>query len=161
MVDCCAPVCCGEAATIGTVTTPDAPALTPPQLPTQGPTPAPPPPREPSTPTPAIPPAPAAEPAVKPTTSILAPDSALLTVIVPADAKVFVNGYETKSQGERRQYVSHGLQAGSSYNYQVRVVASRDGKPVEESRTVTLTAGQRSSVALLDAKSSSRLAFNW
>jgi uncharacterized protein (TIGR03000 family) len=134
-----------------------APALTPPATPT----PAPPPPREPNTPTPAIPPAPAAEPPVKPTTSILAPDAALMTVLVPADAKVFVNGYETKSKGERRQYVSHGLQAGLSYNYQIRVVATRDGKPVEENRTVTLTAGQQSSVALLDAKQDARLALKW
>jgi uncharacterized protein (TIGR03000 family) len=100
-------------------------------------------------------------PTAKPTTQILRPDAGLLTVIVPQGAKVFINGHETKSQGVERQYVSYGLQAGLSYNFQIQVLAVIDGKPREENRTVTLTAGQRSSVAMLDAKHSTGLAFNW
>jgi len=140
------------------------PSLAPPQQPTPTPAPPPPsPPREPSTPTPALPPPPGAEPTApaKPTADILGADAGLLTILVPQNAKVFINGHETKSKGERRLYVSYGLKAGSSYNYEIQVLAIRDGKPVEETRTVTLTAGQRTSVAFIDAKRNTRLALNF
>jgi len=160
-VDCCAPVCCDIGPTCcGAVTT--APAAVPSAA---SPTPAPPvpaPPRELNTPTPALPPAPGAEPApAKPSAAILGADAGLLTVIVPQGAKVFVNGYETKSAGEQRQYVSYGLKPGFSYTYEVRVLAIRDGKPMEETRSVTLTAGQRTSVAFTDAKRNTGLALNF
>lgn len=122
------------------------------------PTPAPPPapPREPGTPTPALPP----ELPTKPTTA-LPSDAGLLSLVVPEGAKVFVNDYETKSAGTQRQYVSYGLKAGLTYNYQIRVVAQHDGKTVEENRTVTLTAGKSEQVAFFDSGRSSRLALNW
>ena len=49
-----------------------------------------------------------------------AADSMTLTVTVPADAKLFVNGHATTSIGETRQYSSAGLRPGSKYDYQVR-----------------------------------------
>lgn len=112
---------------------------------------------------PTLPPPPANEPApaAKPTADILSPDVGLLTVLVPQNAKVFVNGYETKSKGESRQYVSYGLKSGLSYSYEIRVLAIRDGKPIDESRAVTLTAGQRTSVAFVDAKQNTGLAVNF
>jgi uncharacterized protein (TIGR03000 family) len=87
-----------------------------------------------------------AEPAVNPTTSTSA-DSGVLTVWVPYDAKVTVNGLETKSTGSRRQFVSYGLKAGFSYKYEVKAAIVRDGQMVEDTQTVTLTAGQVSAVA--------------
>jgi uncharacterized protein (TIGR03000 family) len=53
----------------------------------------------------------------------------------------------TKSTGSRRQFVSYGLKAGLSYKYVVKAEVVRDGQTVEDTRTVTLTAGQISSVA--------------
>jgi uncharacterized protein (TIGR03000 family) len=69
-----------------------------------------------------------------------------LTVSVPADAKVFVNGLPTRSTGERRRYKSTPVQPSASYPYQVRAEFVRDGKPVSEEKTVQLTAGQTGSL---------------
>ena len=46
------------------------------------------------------------------------PTSVQLSVSVPADAKVFVNGLPTKSTGERRLYASSGVQPSAIYSYQ-------------------------------------------
>jgi uncharacterized protein (TIGR03000 family) len=74
-------------------------------------------------------------------------DGGLLTVRVPADAKVFVNGLETKSTGPERNYISRGLKAGSTYKYEVRAVVERGGKQLEDVRVVYLTAGSSEDLA--------------
>ncbi len=66
---------------------------------------------------------------------------------VPEDATVYVNGYQTKSTGNHRQYISNGLKPGLAYAYEIRVVVVREGKPLEETRKVTLVGGQRTAVA--------------
>jgi uncharacterized protein (TIGR03000 family) len=76
-----------------------------------------------------------------------ASDSVVLTVNVPADAKVFVNGRATTSTGEVRRFGSAGLERDATYRYQVRAEFVRDGKPVSEEKTVTMTAGQSGSLA--------------
>ncbi len=73
--------------------------------------------------------------------------SGLLTVWVPAAARVTINGLETKTSGSRRQYVSHGLKSGLTYKYVVRAEIVRDGKLVAETKTVQLTAGGREGLA--------------
>lgn len=73
--------------------------------------------------------------------------SGLLTVWVPAKAKVFINGMETKTIGSRRRYVSHGLKPGMTYKYEVRVDIVRDGKIAEETQTVYMTAGANEGLA--------------
>ena len=42
-------------------------------------------------------------------------DGCLLTIWVPHDATVTINGNATKSTGSRRQFVSYGLRPGYSY----------------------------------------------
>jgi len=74
-------------------------------------------------------------------------NSGLLTIYVPADAKVTVNGHVTKSTGTKRQYVSYGLQPGLSYKYEIKAEVVRDGQVYDEVRTVVLTAGARNTVA--------------
>ena len=81
------------------------------------------------------------------TTSYSIDHSGVLTVWVPYDAKVTVNGRETKSTGSRRQFISYGLKPGLSYKYVVKASVVRDGQTVEDTRTVNLTAGQLESVA--------------
>jgi uncharacterized protein (TIGR03000 family) len=73
--------------------------------------------------------------------------SGLLTVYAPADATVTVNGMVTKSTGSKREYVSYNLQAGLTYKYQVTAQIVRDGKVLEDTKEVTLTAGSRDGVA--------------
>jgi len=70
-------------------------------------------------------------------------DSGLLTVVVPFEAKVFINGMETKSTGSRRQFVSYGLKPGYSYRYDIRVELVRDGKLEVATMTKVLKAGSR------------------
>jgi uncharacterized protein (TIGR03000 family) len=70
-----------------------------------------------------------------------------LTIVVPADAKVFINGRQTRSIGTQREYVSYGLESGLTYRYEVRAEVVRDGKTVEDTREVFLTAGSREGVA--------------
>lgn len=134
-----------------------APGLTVPSAPTPAP---------PAQPAPAVPapgPGPQGEQApagptssfVNPTSySVSAPvapatrqDSGLLTIYVPAEAKVIINGLPTKSTGTRREYVSYGLQEGLQYKYVITAQVERDGKIYEETREVILTAGAKKGVA--------------
>jgi uncharacterized protein (TIGR03000 family) len=71
----------------------------------------------------------------------------VLTVWVPFDAKVTVNGRETTSTGSRRQFISYGLKAGFSYKYVVRAEVVRNGQPQTDTREITLAAGQITAVA--------------
>jgi uncharacterized protein (TIGR03000 family) len=132
-------------ATTGQPTVAPTPAKKPvvesPAMPTE--TPAAPAPLEPTPPAPGG----ALTPVPQKTTETSAEQSGMLTVWVPYDAKVTVNGLETRSSGSRRQFVSYGLKPGFSYKYVVVAQVVRDGQVQEDSRTVTLTAGQITSVA--------------
>ena len=99
----------------------------------------------PTEPTPAAPTP--VEPGAPKTTGTSAENTGVLTVWVPYDAKVTVNGLETRSTGSKRQFVSFGLKPGLSYKYVVLAQVVRDGQLVEDTRTVTLTAGQITAVA--------------
>ncbi len=71
-------------------------------------------------------------------------DAIYLNVSVPASAKVYVNNMATTSTGASRQFVSRGLQAGKQYKFDVRAeLIDAQGKLVDETKTVTLTAGAR------------------
>ena len=76
-------------------------------------------------------------------------NNALLSVKVPADAKVFVNARETSSTGTDRDYISRDLQNGAHYNYQVRAEFTRDGQTVSEVKSIQLTAGQTANIDFL------------
>ncbi len=89
-------------------------------------------------------------------------NSGLISVWVPHDARVIVNGYVTESKGSRRQFVSYGMQPGYSYKYEIKAQVIRDGKIIEDVRTVTLTAGQDTSVAFgFQSLPSQSLASQW
>lgn len=86
---------------------------------------------------PETPPAPAAE-----QSTMLSNGEAYLSVNVPADARVFVNGQATTSVGTQRTYVSRGLTPGTAYDYRVRVETTVDGEARSETKLVKLQAGQ-------------------
>jgi uncharacterized protein (TIGR03000 family) len=66
-----------------------------------------------------------------------------LTLNVPADAKVYLAGQETKSLGERREFISSKVAPGGKWdNYTVRVVANVNGEPVEREQTIQLLPGE-------------------
>jgi uncharacterized protein (TIGR03000 family) len=66
-----------------------------------------------------------------------------LTLNVPADAKVYLSGNESKSTGEVRQFVTTKLNAGESWdNYTIRVELERNGQKITKEETIKLAAGQ-------------------
>ena len=77
--------------------------------------------------------------------------NAVLTVQVPADAKVFVNGKLTKTPGTVRQYISRNLIAGQHYSYEIRAEWTENGKATSGTKKVNLTAGQTADVTFVAA----------
>lgn len=53
-----------------------------------------------------------------------ASNAGLLTVHVPADAEVYINGDPTRSMGSRREYVSFGLEPGKLYRYEIKALVA-------------------------------------
>ena len=96
--------------------------------------------------TPPLPPAPGDAP--KPTAGrSLPPDAALLSVVVPQDARVYVNGMLTKTPGTHRQFVSYGLLAGYRYSYEVRAVVTRNGDELSDTQVVRVRVGETRDLA--------------
>lgn len=77
----------------------------------------------------------------KPVVARVESDSAVLTVSVPEDAIVIVNGHSTTSEGTVRQFKSKGLRQGSVYTYVVEVKYSVNGEEKVESKSVKLRSG--------------------
>jgi uncharacterized protein (TIGR03000 family) len=70
-----------------------------------------------------------------------------LNVSIPSDARLFVNGNATTSQGVNRHFVSRGLESGGSYKFEIRAERTVDGQIIEESKTLVLVAGRSQEVA--------------
>jgi len=75
------------------------------------------------------------------------PNAALLTIAVPQDAQVYVNGMLTKTPGAQRQYVSYGLQPGYSYTYEVQAVVIRNGQRLSDTQVVRIRVGDAHDLA--------------
>ncbi len=73
---------------------------------------------------------------------------ATLTVRLPADAKLSIQGAPTTSTKNVRTFISPPLQPGKAYEYTLRATVTRDGKPVERTRTVKVRAGQQNEVII-------------
>jgi uncharacterized protein (TIGR03000 family) len=67
--------------------------------------------------------------------------SAEITLIVPADAEVFVDGAATKQRGTQRVFETPALEVGKKFTYEIRVKWTAAGKPVENTRSVEVTGG--------------------
>jgi uncharacterized protein (TIGR03000 family) len=82
-----------------------------------------------------------------------------LELTVPEGAKVRLAGVDTKQTGTARQFVTHRLSAGSTWdNYTVEVEATIDGKVVREAKTISLAAGETRAMAFNFEKASPQLA---
>jgi len=86
--------------------------------------------------------APAPAPAAGPRTGAIKAEKATVVVEVPADAKLFVDDKVTKTEGTTRSFSTPELTAGQEYYYVVRAEVARDGKPVSETKRVTVKAGE-------------------
>jgi uncharacterized protein (TIGR03000 family) len=70
-----------------------------------------------------------------------------LRVILPApDAKVWVEGQETRQKGNDRLFISPPLERGKSYNYTVKAEWNQDGRQVTREKTVPVQAGRQAMV---------------
>jgi uncharacterized protein (TIGR03000 family) len=74
------------------------------------------------------------------------PNSALLTLTVPAGAEVFVGGKKTDMSGTTRTFESPDLKPGETYTFDVRVTWKENSKNVEEKRTIDMKAGEHQSL---------------
>lgn len=83
-------------------------------------------------------------------------DTAILTVSVPENAVVRVNGNPTKSAGSIRQFMSSGLEAGYVYKYEIEVRYEGVEKP--ETHTVKLRAGSAERVVFKGPSATSDVA---
>ena len=66
---------------------------------------------------------------------------AVLSVALPSDAQVYINGRLTKTEGSVRNYVAHKLKNGKGQGYQVKAVVNRDGKRLVRTQTVRMKPG--------------------
>ena len=96
-------------------------------------------------------------PAKDDSTSIVPADGVLLLVSVPADAKVYVNGSATSSTGSLRRFVSRGLTSGAVYDYTVKVVLDDAEEPTELTKTVSVSAGDRSELSFVEEQPTTSL----
>ena len=90
-------------------------------------------------------------PDMPPSTDDYAPasadDRAHVEVMVPSpDAQVLFDGHQTRQTGTDRQFVSPPLTPGQTYHYTVEARWDEGGRMVDQTRTVTVTAGQAATV---------------
>ena len=76
-------------------------------------------------------------------------DRAVLSVQVPADATVWVQGAATKQTGTTREFISPPLDPGRDYTYTVKAQWKSGDQNVEQTQTVTVRAGDRSGLLFL------------
>ena len=89
-------------------------------------------------------------PAEEDGTSITRPnaDAAILSLVLPEEAKVYINGKLTKTTGSLRRYVSRKLSDDREYKYQLKAVLSRNGKEQVRSKLVKMRPGMNKTVRL-------------
>jgi uncharacterized protein (TIGR03000 family) len=71
---------------------------------------------------------------------------ARIEVRVPDGAELWFNGAKTRQTGAVRVFESPPLEPGARYAYDVKARWTEDGRPVEKTYHVPVTAGERSSV---------------
>jgi uncharacterized protein (TIGR03000 family) len=66
---------------------------------------------------------------------------AILSLKLPREARVYINGKLTKTQGALRQYVSRNLTKDKNYRYRVKAVVEKDGREIVRTRLVSMRPG--------------------
>jgi uncharacterized protein (TIGR03000 family) len=80
---------------------------------------------------------------------------AALRVYLPADARLSIDGRETKQTGSLRRFYSPPLAPDKSYHYTLVCTYEKDGKPVKREEVVHIRAGDDKEVDLRDRTASS------
>lgn len=74
------------------------------------------------------------------------PRASGITVRVPYDAKIFVNGQEMKGRGYIRRFSSEPLVNGKVYKYEVRAEVMQDGEKISKTELVQLQPGKLTNI---------------
>src|SRR5690606_14806234 len=69
-----------------------------------------------------------------------------ITVSLPADALLEVNGQQTSSIGTMREFRDSQAKPGAVYRYLLRASFERDGRRISQERLVRLRAGEKEHV---------------
>ena len=70
------------------------------------------------------------------------PVATKLTVNVPEGAKVFLSGAETSAKGTNREFVTHRLAQGQTWDdYLVRAEIERDGRTISRVQKISIDGG--------------------
>jgi len=75
------------------------------------------------------------------------PAAATIQVSLPADAKLFVDGRQTTSQGENRSLETPPLQRDKEFTYTLTATVQRNNKEVKLQKQVSVSAGRTSHVS--------------
>lgn len=70
-----------------------------------------------------------------------AAEAAVLSIALPEDARVYINGRLTKTEGSVRNYVARKLDDGEEQGYQVKAILTRNGKQLVRTQTVRMRRG--------------------
>src|SRR5439155_15670339 len=77
-----------------------------------------------------------------------ATDVARITVRLPAEARLYIDGTLCPLTSDTRTFNTPALESGRRYFYTMRMEVNRDGQPVRESRRVIVAPGERVDVNL-------------
>src|SRR5215469_1210669 len=77
---------------------------------------------------------------------------AQVLVIVPENAEVWFEGVQTRQTGSHRTFWSSVLTPGKTYSYKVKARWLENGKPVEQTRTIDVSANRISRVDFTQPK---------
>jgi len=78
----------------------------------------------------------------------LVPAPVTITVSLPAEAKLIVNGFATTSTSSVRTFVSPAIDADKEFTYTLKGEIVRDGKTVTATKDVAVHAGDDLKVSL-------------
>jgi len=77
-------------------------------------------------------------------------EPAQVTVRLPAEARLWVEGQPCPLTSEKRSFATPGLQPGRQYVYNMRAEVVRDGQIVEQNQRVVVAAGRQVNVTFGD-----------
>ncbi len=81
-------------------------------------------------------------------------DQARMTIQVPADAVVSLNGHQMKLTGKTRKFISPALPANNAYAYTVKVEIVRDGKLISIEQGQIVRAGKNYELTFIEQNGS-------
>lgn len=77
-----------------------------------------------------------------------ATNEATIVVTLPADARLAIDGEQTRSTSERRVFITPALENGKEFHYTLKAEVTRDGKTQSFVRQVKVVAGEETQVSI-------------